>query len=444
MRTPRSGSALAPSRCRGCAIRAAAAGGGAGIAGVLERVVGVVVIGVLLAGCQPRQAIPAGERSGASLSAVALLGAGSDLAGFERALQPLPLELPRDHGPHPRFRNEWWYFTGVLQTRADTPPRRRFGYQLTIFRQGLEPHPAPRASAWATANLYMGHLAISDLDGDPRRPRFHAYQRFARDGLDLAGARAAPFEVWVDDWRVAGAAAGTETFPLALRARAAAGDEPAGAAEVLGVPEASLALEVSAGRGPILQGDRGLSQKGPRPGDASYYHSFTRLPTQGTLTIGGQPFAVSGTSWLDREWSTGALDAALVGWDWLGVELDDGRDVMVYRLRTAEGVVTSQSRATLIDPDGRTHLFGPESFTFSPVGEWRSADGRARYPAAVRLRIPAAAVDLAVTPALADQELDLAIRYWEGAVAVTGVEGGHAVTGSGYLELTGYAEAGAR
>ena len=256
----------------------------------------------------------------------------------------------------------------MLQTRADTPPRRRFGYQLTIFRQGLDPHPAPRASAWATANLYMGHLAISDLDGDPRRPRFHAYQRFARDGLDLAGARAAPFEVWVDDWRVAGAAAGTETFPLALRARAAAGDEPEGAAEVLGVPQASLALEVSAGRGPILQGDRGLSQKGPRPGDASYYHSFTRLPTQGTLTLGGQPFAVSGTSWLDREWSTGALDAAVVGWDWLGVELDDGRDVMVYRLRTAEGAVTSQSRA----------MGAPTCSGRSPSRSRRSVNGAAR------------------------------------------------------------------
>jgi predicted secreted hydrolase len=407
----------------------------------LAVVVTVVSGGGPLAGCRRRrpftEEVPGS--SGAALSATALLGGGDDVEGFDRALAPVPLELPRDHGPHPRFRNEWWYFTGILESEAEAPARRRFGYQLTIFRQSLDPHPVRRGSAWATANIYMGHLAISDLDGDPRRPRFHAYQRFARDGLGLAGARGVPFEVWVDDWRAAGPATGEASFPMALRARAAVGDQPSGAADAGSVPAAALELVVGAGRGPILQGDRGLSQKGPRPGVASYYHSFTRLPTRGTLTVGGQPFAVSGASWLDREWSTGALDAAVIGWDWLGAQLDDGRDVMVYRLRMSGGADAAQSRATLIDADGRTRLFGPESFTFSPVGQWQSADRRARYPAAMRLRIPAATVDLAITPMLADQELALAIRYWEGAVAVTGVEGGQAVSGSGYLELTGYA-----
>jgi predicted secreted hydrolase len=404
-------------------------------------VVMLVVVGGPLAGCRRRR--PFTEEipgpSGATLSPTALLGGGGDVEGFDRALAPVPLELPRDHGAHPRFRNEWWYFTGVLESEAGASPRRRFGYQLTIFRQALDPHPARRGSAWATGNIYMGHLAIADIDGDPRRPRFHAYQRFARDGLGLAGARAVPFEVWVDDWQAAGPATGEASFPMTLRARAAVGDQPMAAAAAGSAPADSLELVVGAGRGPILQGDRGLSQKGSRPGDASYYHSFTRLPTRGTLTLGGQPFAVSGASWLDREWSTGALDAAVIGWDWLGAQLDDGRDVMVYRLRITGGADAAQSRATLIDADGRTHLFGPESFTFSPVGQWQSADGRARYPAAMRLRIPAAAVDLAITPMLADQELALAIRYWEGAVAVAGVGGGHAVSGSGYLELTGYA-----
>jgi len=398
----------------------------------LAAVVGAASVGA----CQRRDTGPAAEPAGAPLSAAALLGGGDDVAGFERALAPVPLELPRDHGPHPRFRSEWWYFTGILQTGA----RRRFGYQLTIFRQALDPHPTPRASAWATANIYMGHLAISDLDGDPTQPRFHAYQRFARDGLGLAGARAVPFEVWVDDWRVAGRAEGDETFPLTLRARAAAGDLTGAATDPAAqFTQASLDLVASAGRGPILQGDHGLSQKGRGPGNASYYHSFTRLPTRGTITLGGQPFAVSGTSWLDREWSTSALDAAVVGWDWIGIQLDDGTDVMVYKLRTAAGIAAPESRATLIDTGGRTHLFGPPDFTLAPTGEWQSADGRARYPAGMRLQIPAAKVDLTIAPLLADQELTLAVRYWEGAVGVAGVEGGRTVSGNGYLELTGYA-----
>lgn len=405
---------------------------------VLMAFVGVIGAGVCVFGCQRRGAGPASGPASSPLSAAVLLG-GGDMAGFQRALVPVPLELPRDHGPHPRFRSEWWYFTGILQTAAETAPRRRFGYQLTIFRQALDPDPAPRASAWATANIYMGHLAISDLDGDPGRPRFHAYQRFARDGLALAGARATPFEVWVDDWRVAGQPDGAATFPLTLRARAAGADQPVTAADPPAEsPQASLDLSVGAGRGPILQGDHGLSQKGPGPGNASYYHSFTRLPTQGTITLAGQPFAVSGTSWLDREWSTSALDAAVVGWDWMGIQLDDGRDVMVYRLRTADGTAAPESRATLIDLDGRTRLFAPPAFALTPIGEWQSADGRARYPAGMRLQIPTATVDLTITPLLADQELALAVRYWEGAVGVAGVEGGRTVSGNGYLELTGY------
>jgi len=393
-------------------------------------------------GCRPRGEVDAAEGGGSQLSATALLGGGDDGTGFERALVPVPLELPRDHGPHPHFRSEWWYFTGILQTAPGSAPRRRFGYQLTIFRQALAAHPAARASAWATANIYMGHLAISDLDGDPVRPRFHAFQRFARDGLGLAGARAVPFQVWVDDWQVAGRGSERETFPLTLRARAAAGDQ-AGSAGPLpsDIPRVSLDLVAGAGRGPILQGERGLSQKGGGPGNASYYHSFTRLPTQGTITLGDQAFPVSGTSWLDREWSTSALDAAVEGWDWMGIQLDDGRDVMVYKLRTSAGTAAPESRATLIDPDGSTHLFGPEAFSLSPTGQWQSADGRSRYPAGMHLQIPGAQVDLTITPLLADQELTLAVRYWEGAIAATGVDGGRTVSGSGYLELTGYATA---
>ena len=236
---------------------------------------------------------------------------GVDTAGFTRATGPRRFAFPADHGPHVDFRSEWWYVTGQLRAGA-----RRFGYQFTIFRQALAPATPARASAWASRQVYMGHLAITDVDGGG----FIAFERLAREGLDLGGARAAPFRVWVEDWSMAGQVG--DLFPLALHARA---------------DGVELALTASAGRGPVLEGDAGLSAKGPEPGNASYYYSCTRLPTTGRLTIDGVAFDVAGTSWLDREWSTSALGAELEGWDWLALHLSDGRDLMIYRLRRRDG-----------------------------------------------------------------------------------------------------------
>jgi predicted secreted hydrolase len=198
--------------------------------------------------------------------------------------------------------------------------------------------------------------------------------------------------------------------------------------------QVELALTVARGRGPILQGDGGLSRKGPEPGNASYYYSFTRMPTQGRLVLGGQRFEVSGESWLDREWSTSALGPELAGWDWLALHLSDGRDLMVYRLRRKDGRPAAESRATLIAPDGTTRLFGPEAFRLTPRSWWVSPRG-GRYPIAVTIEIPAADLHLETRPLLEDQELPLSFRYWEGAVTAQG----RGLTATGYLELTGYA-----
>jgi predicted secreted hydrolase len=329
---------------------------------------------------------------------------------------------------------------------------RRFGYQLTVFRHALASLPPARASNWATRDLFMGHLSISDLDGAPgAAPRFHAFQRFARDGLGLAGARSRPFEVWVDTWRITGANGpetppATEIFPVGLRA-----SEPplpgsgSGGARAVGF---GVDLSVAAGRGPILQGERGWSVKGAGDGNASFYYSCTRLPTRGRVTLGSETFEVTGTSWLDREWSTSALDPDVAGWGWLGVHLDDGRDLVLYRLRSrggggvSDGHAAPASLATLIDAAGETHRFGADAFSLSPSGSWTSADGAARYPAAFLLKIPAARLDVVIRPILSDQELLLAVRYWEGAVSVSGTSRGHDLTGSGYLELTGYSASG--
>jgi predicted secreted hydrolase len=340
-----------------------------------------------------------------SLSVGGLLG-GGDTAGFARAERPRTFVFPADHGPHPAFRSEWWYLTGQLRAGE-----RRFGYQLTIFRQAAAPDAPARSSAWGTRQIYLGHLAISDVGGG----RFFAAERLSRDGLALAGAAVTPFKVWVEDWSMSG---GDDLFPLTLRARD-------------GGQAVDLVLE--AGRGPVLQGEGGLSAKGPEPGNASYYYSFTRLPTRGRLTVTGQSFEVTGTSWLDREWSTSALGPDVEGWDWLALHLSDGRDLMVSRLRRKDGTAATESRATIIDDGARTRLFGPAQFTLAPAGWWRSPRTGARYPVTMSVTIPALGIDLQVHPLLEDQELPLAVQYWEGAVEARGTVGG-----SGYLELTGY------
>ena len=329
-----------------------------------------------------------------------------DEAGFARALTPRAFSFPADHGPHPQFRSEWWYLTGHLQAGE-----RRFGYQFTIFRQALAPEAPARPSAWATRQAFMAHLAISDEAGH----RFVAFERLAREGLGLAGATAD--RVWVEDWRL------RPVFPLEV---AAAEDGIA------------LSLKLEEGRGPVLQGEAGWSRKGPEPGNASYYYSCTRLPTEGTLTVGGQSLAVRGESWLDREWSTSALGPELAGWDWLALHLSDGRDLMVYRLRRKDGGTAAESRATLIEASGATRLFGPGAFRLEGTAWWRSPHTGARYPVSVVLEIPEIGLRLETRPLLEDQELRLSFRYWEGAVSAVG-QAGRAITGSGYLELTGYA-----
>ena len=358
--------------------------------------------------------------------------------GLERALAPRPFVFPDDDGPHAGFRSEWWYFTGVLRARDGA---RRFGYEMTIFRQALAPRLPVRASAWATRDVYMGHFAITDIDGAGGDARFHAHERFARDGLALAGARARPFAVWIDDWRMQGPDGRDGPMPAHLSAR-----DDDGASIELDVGDG--AQPTGAGQ-PIAEGDHGRSVKGPAPGNASYYYSRTSLPTRGRLTLpraggaGAPTFAVAGLSWMDREWSTGSLGADVRGWDWLGVHLSDGRDLMMYRLRDAGGFTTSASRVTLIAAATgagarAVHSYAAGRFTITPLDFWTSPNTGARYPVSFQLELPDERIRLVVRPLVADQELRLAVLYWEGAVSLAGATDGAAITGEGYLELTGY------
>jgi len=329
--------------------------------------------------------------------------------GFERALQPRDFEFPRDHGAHPRFATEWWYFTGNLQNPAGRP----FGYQLTLFRVGLRPGPPADDSDWRAHQLYMGHLAISDI-ADARH--LHA-ERFSRAAAGLAGATTGPLQVWLGPWSVRSGPTGT--FPLQIEAATAE----------MGI---SLTLRDN-GRPVVLQGDRGLSRKSAQPGNASYYYSYTRLATRGKIRLGQRQFDVSGESWFDREWSSSALAADQAGWDWFALHLDDGRDLMFYRMRGKDGKAQRFSRGVLVEHDGTIEALSHHQVELRPLRHWTSDTGN-RYPVAWHLRVPGHDLDLRVEAAFDAQEMPLTVRYWEGAVRVTG-----SAQGVGYLELSGYA-----
>jgi predicted secreted hydrolase len=358
-----------------------------------------------LLGCRDQPTSPR-----ASLSIASTLRTADD-RGYAKALAPREFHFPADHGPHPEFRTEWWYYTGNLATAEG----RRFGFQLTFFRSALAPAMPDRASAWATRQAWLSHFTVSDVDGK----HFYSFEHWSRGAVGLAGAQGAPFKVWVKDWTAAGA----PVFPMHLTA--AEGD-------------VAIDLVLQQGKPPVLQGERGLSRKSAVPGDASYYYSLTRMPSAGTVRVGGQRFQVTGASWMDREWSTSSLGGDQVGWDWFALQLSDGSDLMLYRLRSKDGTADPASSGTVIGPDGASRPLGLAEFQAESAGTWRSPRGGARYPAHWRLRVPGEGLDLEIHPLLADQELDTALRYWEGAVEATGTRRGKPVQGRGYVELTGY------
>lgn len=343
---------------------------------------------------------------------VSLLGSG-DTAGFRRAEWPGGIKLPRDHGAHDDYRSEWWYFTGNLATAAG----REFGFQLTFFRFALAP-PSGRESGWATNQVHMAHFAITDKAADDHR----VTERFARGAAGLAGVATTPFRTWLDDWSAASTA--VEFLPLQL----SAGDAAAGIA---------LSLLLEPGKPPVLQGERGLSAKGDEPGNASWYYSYTRLPAAGVVELDGARYEVAGLAWLDREWSTSSLAAGVVGWDWFALQLEDGRDLMLYALRQRDGSTAAQSAGSLVATDGSRQALNADEFQLTPMARWRSPRSGVHWPTEWRVRVPGHGLELEVRAALADQEQDLSVRYWEGAVDVYAPGAGPRL-GRGYMELTGY------
>lgn len=361
--------------------------------------------------CQASQAFDE-KPVGAELSVEEVLGVEEDQP-FARAIQPRKFVFPDDHGPHPEFKTEWWYYTGNLFSESD----RHFGYQLTFFRSALTPEAQQRNSNWATNQIYMAHFALTDVDAE----RFYHFERFSRDSLGLAGAKANPFKVWLENW----SAEGRQGEPLPMR---------------LSASEDSVAIELNlkSAKPIVLQGENGLSQKSAKLGNASYYYSMTRMPTSGSISISGESFQVSGTSWLDREWSTSALGEGQVGWDWFSLQFDDGRELMYYQLRLKDGNADPLSSGVLVDVDGSTKRLKPSDIDIKVLKHWQSSKSGAKYPAKWSLDVVNEGISLEISPVLAEQELITTVRYWEGAVSVQGKDSASKLTGFGYVELTGY------
>ncbi len=381
--------------------------------------------------------------------------------GFALANVPRTFEFPRDHGPHPEFRHEWWYVTGNL----DSDTGERFGFELTIFRVGVAPVAAaagavgaggagapgvggavgaagaPGAagsaavSAWRTRQVYAAHFAITDV----ARGEFAFAEKYSRDALGLAGAQAEPFRVWLDDW-VLGSPGPSAAPGDSTRSVGSSGSGPASPWMIHARGRGyELTLDAQFLGQPVLNGDQGLSRKSAEPGAASYYYSIPRIAVHGKVVRAGVTSVVKGLAWLDREWGSGSLGATEQGWDWFALQLGDGSTLMFYALRNHDGTRDPHSAGTWVDSAGHAQPLSTDQVTIDVIDHWVSPRG-GRYPSRWRVRVPAVGLDVEVRPALANQELGTKPRYWEGAVDLSGVREGRDATGRGYVELVGYGE----
>ena len=374
----------------------------------------LLALALLAAACEPAPdsveppILPAALRLGAALSP-------GDENDYARVLPSRSFDFPADHGPHPEYRQEWWYITGHL----DAEGGERFGFELTFFRLALMPRaqPLPGDSQWRTKQLYAAHFAVTDVE----RRLFHSTQRFSRGALGLAGVRGSPLRLWLDDWSLA-----LPDDPRGIW-RLSAHDGPY-----------RLELELRPQMEPVLNGEEGFSRKSAHGTAANYYYSIPRLAVSGTLVREQQPLKITGSAWLDREWGSEGLAADEVGWDWFALQLDDGSSLMFYALRRGDGTRDPASSGTYVEPSGVKRFLHDDEVRVSVQKQWHSPRGGV-YPAAWHLQAPSLGLDLQLRPVLADQELDTTPRYWEGAVDVVGNRQGASLSGRGYVELTGYA-----
>lgn len=336
------------------------------------------------------------------------------VAQYREALPGYRYEFPRDYFSHPEFQTEWWYYTGNLAA-ADG---HRFGFELTFFRQAVG-RDSGTAAAWDVRDLYLAHLAVSDLDGGV----FYHAERTNRAGPGIAGVNEASGRIWNGNWQVQWKDADQElqaveerfSFRLAMH------------------PEKPL----------VIHGENGISQKAEGVGRASHYVSFTRLGAKGEIDLGGKRFVVSGLAWMDHEFFTEQLAGEQMGWDWLSVQLEDDTEVMLFHIRRKDGTIDAYSAGTFVDAQGKATHLRASDFVLAPGGaRWTSPVTRANYPIQWKIAIPKLGIELEAKTPLASQEMTgktkLLPSYWEGAIRLEGHRGNAALGGVGYLEMTGY------
>ena len=356
-----------------------------------------------------------------TLSSLILVGVifGFSFSGEEwrQAVGPWKWVFPRDHGSHPEFRTEWWYFTGNL----NDPSGKRFGYQLTFFRQGIVLKAKDPNNPWSIRDLFPGHFTLTDVSAN----QFWYAERLSRKGPEIAGAAEDKMDVWLLNWV---ATMKNNTIRIGARHQAM-----------------EVSLELRPRKPLVFHGQNGLSKKGPREGQASYYFSYTDLSTQGFIKTPNSPSGtrVTGTSWFDHEFGSNQLASNQVGWDWFSLHLSNGQDLMIYFLRRSDGSVEPTSSGTLVSSEGRATHLKLSDINVEVLDHWKSLRSGGKYPSRWRIRVPSVGIDLLVTPLVAAQELvtegSTGVVYWEGAVEGNGKSAGKEVTCKGYIEMTGYA-----
>ena len=349
----------------------------------------------------------------------------ADISGFRQAVGSREFSFPADHGYHQGYRTEWWYVTGNLHTEAG----RRFGYQLTFFRVLLQP-PGEQAasdpgSVWRTEAVWLAQAAVSDID----QQRFYTSEQLSRELPGVADAASDRLQVQVNGWSLAA----PENNPLATDSMELFMDSE----------DFSLALSLQATKPVVLQGENGLSRKSAGDAaNASWYYSMTRLRSSGELQLsnadGRQSFALQGNSWLDREWSTSALSARQSGWDWFALQLDNGFDLMFYRLRLDDGSIDAASAGVLVDAQGKVMHLRDNEISAKVQSSWYDRDTDKTYPVSWRLQSASGDWQLQLAALMPNQSWSGQFQYWEGAVSVSGQWHDENVKGQGYVELTGY------
>jgi predicted secreted hydrolase len=347
---------------------------------------------------------------------------GDDKKGYLSVTGPCNLEFPRDHGPHPGYRTEWWYYTGNLKSKNGN----RYGFQLTFFRSQISPPGSNRdwpkpTSAWRTQQIYLGHAAISDISAK----RHIQAGIVSREALGMAGGDQdkGVTSIFIHRWSLR-----IESEQHILKVTA---------------DDFAIELTLTPTKPPVLHGDAGYSRKGSTFDRASCYYSFTRLRTKGSLSKAGETESVEGFSWMDREFSSEALEPGLSGWDWFSLQLSDNTETMIYLLRKNNGELSPASSGTFVDATGEVRALTKDDFRVEVLQTWKSPASHAVYPAKWQIQLFPQGIDVIIIPNLADQEMhtlkSTGLTYWEGSISLKGTKNGRPLMGQGYAELTGYA-----